>query len=305
MEVEIAGEGELREIEDSFKQPPDNLLDIPEPQVTEEIEQDKPEAEEIPPPETPRDEPSNLEELTPSEPVPEDQPPEALEDQQIEGAVPKETPSMEEVSNEEIDKTQQEENGKEAEEQAVQEEKNKAIAAAEALSALKKIDKIDKMKKKAKKKRKKLREFAKKAAEDKIDKEFNKVLAKNMTSSGGLGKKGLGRGAYGSGADLSDSDKANIMAQIVPYWAVTSGVKDAESMMIEINMEMRSNGEVIPSSIKILDESRYKNDGIFRAAADSAKRAILQASPLSIPRNKIALLQEVTLRFNMKEALGR
>ncbi|MDR2268178.1 MAG: TonB C-terminal domain-containing protein, partial [Holosporaceae bacterium] len=190
---------------------------------------------------------------------------------------------------------------KEKEEQAAQEEKNKAIAAAEALSVLKNIDKA---KKKAKK-RKKLQEFAKKAAEDKINKEFNKVLAKNMTSGSGLGKKGRGRGAHGGGVDLNDSDKANIMAQIVPYWAVASGVKDAENMIIEINMELRSNGEVIPSSIKILDENRYRNDSIFRAAADSAKRAVLQASPLSIPRNKIALLQEVTLRFNMKEALGR
>ena len=67
---------------------------------------------------------------------------------------------------------------------------------------------------------------------------------------------------------------------------------------------MRDNGEVVPSSVKILDEKRYATDYIFRAAADSARRAVLEASPLNVPKDKIEMFRDFTLRFNVKEALG-
>ena len=129
----------------------------------------------------------------------------------------------------------------------------------------------------------------------------------NLKKSGSSKKSGQSNGTadegFGNGS-VTEGDAENISSQIYPHWAVPSGVKDAENFVIEIKVNLKDNGEVIPSGIEILDQQRYKSDHIFRAAADSARRAILEASPLSIPRDKIEMFREFIFRFNVKEALG-
>ena len=172
------------------------------------------------------------------------------------------------------------------------------------------IDVIKKAEKAKKKKdhRKKLRDLADREATRKNDADFEKMLDENSSggkpNGSGRGKNGTGAGAFGTGNGITESDYEVVSSQIYPHWVVPSGVRDAENIIIEIRIELGDNGEVIPSSIKIVDEKKYATDHVFRAAADSARRAILQASPLSIPREKMDLFREITLRFNLKEALG-
>jgi hypothetical protein len=168
-------------------------------------------------------------------------------------------------------------------------------------------------KKKAKEKnRKKILEIAEKAEKNgkkKKDRDnaFDKMLnnsINDLKKSSGKGSKGTGGGSFGAGASLADTDYEIISSQIYPHWAVPSGVRDAENIIIEVEVQLRDNGEVIPSCVKILDERRYASDYVFRAAADSARRAVLEASPLKIPRDKINLFKNFVLRFILKEALG-
>jgi hypothetical protein len=44
-------------------------------------------------------------------------------------------------------------------------------------------------------------------------------------------------------------------------------------------------------------------DYIFKAAADSAKRAILEVKRFMIPRDKLELNREYRLKFNVADAL--
>jgi hypothetical protein len=125
-------------------------------------------------------------------------------------------------------------------------------------------------------------------------------------SGGGKGKQGGGAGSFGIGDNLSESDYNMIHAQIKPHWVVPSGVKDADNLVIGIKIKLKDNGEVIASELKIIDEARYETDHIFRAAADGAKRAILDASPLSIPKDKMNLLKDgVIFMFNVGKAISR
>lgn len=164
---------------------------------------------------------------------------------------------------------------------------------------------------KQKNRRKKMLDLAEKA-EKAAQKKNNVARSGNLDASGedgnskgsGRGDSGNGVGAFGVGTALVESDYEIISSQIYPYWVVSSGVKDAENIIIEIHIELGDNGEVIPYSIKIIDEKRYATDQIFRAAVDSARRAILQASPLSIPKEKLEAFKSITLRFNLKEALS-
>lgn len=169
-----------------------------------------------------------------------------------------------------------------------------------------KVDSVIKIIEKAQKqknRRQKILDLAEKS--EKAGKAENSENAAFDGSKGsGRGEKGNGVGAFGVGTALVESDYEIISGQIYPYWVVPSGVKDAENIVIEIHVELGDNGEVIPSSIKILDEKKYIADQVFRAAADSARRAILQASPLSIPKEKLETFKSITLRFNLKEALA-
>ncbi len=101
-----------------------------------------------------------------------------------------------------------------------------------------------------------------------------------------------------------DSDAAIISNQIIPHWVVASGVKNAETLIIRIRIKVKDNGEVPASSIEILDKDRYNSDAVFKSAADSAKRAILKASPLKIPAEKMHLFRDFEISFNTDKALG-
>ncbi|MDR2412226.1 MAG: hypothetical protein LBD66_01280, partial [Holosporales bacterium] len=57
------------------------------------------------------------------------------------------------------------------------------------------------------------------------------------------------------------------------------------------------------TNIQILDEKHCQEDPRYRAAAESARRAVRIASPLKIPPNRLELLRSFRLRFNPKDAL--
>ena len=66
---------------------------------------------------------------------------------------------------------------------------------------------------------------------------------------------------------------------------------------------MAQDGTV--TSVRILDTSRYASDQFFRAAADSAVRAVKnpQCTPLKLPLDKYEQWKTMTLSFNPKDLL--
>lgn len=293
MDVEIAGEGELRNAESQAIHEEKSALEEeskPIPPVSEETKVDQLKEESV------KEEIAKPEDKVEEKTIPEES------EEKIQ---PEEKPTPE---KQEEEKSEEAILKKEEEKPKVEQKKKKKRDRKAFMDAIKNAEKT----KDKKKRRRKLQEIAQQQSErKKSDSDFDRMLTKNSEDlkrnagqSSGKGKKGSGSGSFGSGNGLSDSGYEMISSQIYPHWAVPSGVRDAENIIIEIHVELRDNGEVIPSSIKIIDEKRYATDYIFRAAADSARRAILEASPLDIPKEKIELFKEFTLRFNLKEALG-
>jgi hypothetical protein len=327
IDVEIAGESGLSYAENFPSEPGEQKIF---PEMT---------------PDTASETPSPSQDPTPDPTPPEDVPLQDVmpaDDPQQEAPSPEEVPAIEEISPEDTKNDEKENHPEEEKPEPIQEEeKPEPVPAEEEKTEVApeeeekkpepvpkkekkpkptpekekkpemapiKAEKVKSAEKRKKKKRKTIQAIVEKSIRDQSDKEFEKMLSGSMTDLKKVpkkGKSGRGHGTFGSGEGVSESDNELIMSQIYPHWAIASGVKNAESIIIEINIELRDSGEVILSSIEILDQERYKNDSTFRAAADSARRAILQASPLNIPKNKIDLLREITLRFNMKKALGR
>lgn len=168
------------------------------------------------------------------------------------------------------------------------------------------LDVIKRIEKQEKKKRstEKLHEIANASKKNDEFKEMLNNEVKEIRKHMGKGKVGDGSGQSGVGAGIAEGDFDIISSQIYPHWNVSGGVKNAENIIIDIRVKLKETGEVIPSSIEILNKKRYAEDYIFRAAADSAKHAILEASPLKIPRDKMNMFKNFVVRFNLKEALG-
>ncbi|MDR1561231.1 MAG: hypothetical protein LBS23_02650 [Holosporaceae bacterium] len=296
VDVEIAGEGGLKEVLDNQKQP--LYIEKEETKLNENIDQKEAE--------------SSSQEVEKNEKAEEsnEEPTSSIPENNSDFVADKNAESQQHLNEEKLVK----ENANEEAIPKIEEKKPKEKPTKETIK--KKRDKKELMevirkaeKKKAKEKaRKKLLEIAGQAAKKKKNEIFDKMLAgsiADMKKAIGRGKNGNGLGFSGSGSGvLTEGDYEVISSQIYPHWAVPSGIKDVENIIIEIRVQLKETGEVIPSSIKILDEKRYTTDYIFRAAADSARRAVLEASPLKIPRDKIKIFRDFILRFNLKEALG-
>jgi outer membrane biosynthesis protein TonB len=103
------------------------------------------------------------------------------------------------------------------------------------------------------------------------------------------------------GAQLTVSEKDLIIQQIEECWNVPAGAKDAQNLIVDIHIDVAADRTV--TNVRIVDQSRYASDAFFRAAADSAKRALLnpRCSPLKLPADKFDQWKSITLSFNPKD----
>ena len=72
----------------------------------------------------------------------------------------------------------------------------------------------------------------------------------------------------------------------------------ASELKIIITLKISTNLDGTVRSVDIIDESTYKKDKFYRAAADSARRAVLDSSPLPLPRGKEKLFESIEFDFN-------
>ena len=126
-----------------------------------------------------------------------------------------------------------------------------------------------------------------------LTKDFEKTIA---------GLVGAGSTQHVPDLPLSLSEIDAIRAQIERCWNVPAGARDAGNLIVEIRVQFAPNGQVL--SAQIVEDARYQNDRFYRAAADSAKRAVHQCSPIKAPPTKYERWREVRLRFNPQAMLG-
>ena len=65
-----------------------------------------------------------------------------------------------------------------------------------------------------------------------------------------------------------------------------------------INLKIFTNPDGSVVNVQIIDVAFYKKDPVYRAAADSARRAVKDCSPLPLPRNKYELFKIFTFNFD-------
>lgn len=108
------------------------------------------------------------------------------------------------------------------------------------------------------------------------------------------------------GVDLrmTVSELDAIRRQIEACWSLPAGARDAENLVVDIRVVMNPDGTVRQASV--VERNRMATDAFFRAAAESALRAVLnpRCNPLKLPPKKYREWQTFTLSFNPKDMIG-
>lgn len=89
-----------------------------------------------------------------------------------------------------------------------------------------------------------------------------------------------------------------IRAEIEQHWNVPAGVKDAGELVVRIRATFDLDGSLISATIE--PDNRLHSDAFYRAAADSALRAVHIASPLQVPMRALELCRDTVLRFDAR-----
>jgi hypothetical protein len=105
------------------------------------------------------------------------------------------------------------------------------------------------------------------------------------------------------GAQLTTSELDLVKQQIYQCWNVPLGARDANDLLPEFRVTMKRDATV--QSVVLLNTERY-GDPTFRAAADSARRALFnpQCTPLKLPPDKYDEWQTFTITFDPKDVAG-
>lgn len=109
---------------------------------------------------------------------------------------------------------------------------------------------------------------------------------------------------YDDSLPLSISEKDAIRSQFIPCWRVPAGAKDAHSLAVRVKIELQADGTVLSAALAPDQQGRYNSDTYFRAAADSALRAVQRCSPLKgLPPEKYNSWRNAELNFDPAEML--
>lgn len=103
------------------------------------------------------------------------------------------------------------------------------------------------------------------------------------------------------GSQLSMSEMDALRAQLAECWNVLPGAREAQDLAVDIEVVV-SQAKIVQEA-RIVDQLRYGSDTFFRAAADSALRALRSpaCTPLNLPDGKYEQWKNMTVRFDPKD----
>ena len=94
---------------------------------------------------------------------------------------------------------------------------------------------------------------------------------------------------------LSQTDINRIQMHVTKYFNLSYS---ATEVKIIIPLKISANTDGTIKGARILDRSSYEKDKFYRAAADAARRAVLDSSPLPLPKGKEKKFQNFIFDFN-------
>ena len=107
------------------------------------------------------------------------------------------------------------------------------------------------------------------------------------------------------GQAVTQSDKDAVRRQIERCWNPPVGAPKAEELTVDLRLEVNPDGTV--RTVQVANPSRMNSDPYFRAAAESAVRAVLnpRCRKLNLPAAKYEEWKTLIIGFDPREMLGR
>lgn len=139
------------------------------------------------------------------------------------------------------------------------------------------------------------------------EKEFNAdevaALLNKQKPSGGGAKRSTEQASLGGkkdtgGSKLSQSEMDALRGQIQRCWNVPAGAMDGGALKVSVQFKLSQTGE-IEGRPEIISGGGAA--GIERAAAESARRAVLQCAPYNLPADKYEAWADVIVNFDPSE----
>jgi outer membrane biosynthesis protein TonB len=158
-------------------------------------------------------------------------------------------------------------------------------------SVLKSVAKLEKKKK----------ENIQKPKEKTFEQKIIDALRKRESAPQKLAKTQFSR----LGQAVTQSDKDAVRRQIERCWNPPVGAPKAEDLIVDLRLEVNPDGTV--RTVDVADSSRMNSDPYYRAAAESAVRAVLnpRCRKLKLPPEKYDEWKILIIGFDPREMLGR
>ncbi len=103
---------------------------------------------------------------------------------------------------------------------------------------------------------------------------------------------------------LSITEKDAIISQFRRCWRMPAGARGDYDLRVIVHVKLNPDGSVLSSKLDNSHRSRYGNDTFFRAAADSARRAVQMCSPIQgLSPDKYNAWKDMELTFDPKDLL--
>jgi len=94
---------------------------------------------------------------------------------------------------------------------------------------------------------------------------------------------------------LSITDINVIQNHITKFWKLSYAASEVD-IIIPLKITTNTDGSV--NSVNIYDKAEYLKNKFYRATADAARRAVLDSSPLPLPKGKEKKFQNFILDFD-------
>ncbi|ENS12977.1 hypothetical protein [Brucella abortus] len=129
------------------------------------------------------------------------------------------------------------------------------------------------------------------------------ALLNKQKASGGGAKRSTDQASLGGkkntgGSKLSQSEMDALRGAISKCWNVPAGVADAPGLVVTVKMKLAEDGSIQGTPEVTSGGGAY---GVARAAAESARRAVMRCAPYNLPVDKYDSWSEVIVNFDPSE----
>jgi hypothetical protein len=100
---------------------------------------------------------------------------------------------------------------------------------------------------------------------------------------------------------FSTQENDTVTKQAAKCWNIPAGAKDMSSLSVGLHLELERNG--IVKNARSSNAARYADDAFFRAATDSAIKALRQCAPYELSPDKYESWREMELTFAPNDML--